>query len=420
MSKTILLIVRRHAGEVDWILPLLYKFYNNNNKVITIFSNKNAFRSLVNNKSLFLLWSKICKEYTIEKKTNSFFWKIIDVLLNKFIPKKYTVNILRSYVINKIFDVKKNIYDKFLINNIDLVFIEHNNPTYLLNILKEKDKKIKIIRFPESSMFFADKRENPSFISKKKIFNNIGDFFLFCSKANADHYFSGEKNHKIKSKIIYSNQLRYENWWRKKFSKKKNKSRFFYILIALRNYNQDYFHKKLYYKILKDIYFLTKDLKKIRLIFKIHPQDISEDQLRKDISFFDKKTYRITNDHMMSLSTHADLCISILTSASFDAVISNTPTIEYYDVKSEISLSPKAKEFLHLTYQKKNTKWLTVFSQKKILKNIDNYEKLLYEIKKIMLRDKKKLNDYKLHNKRLVRLSNQGKSSVSLYNLFKN
>ena len=28
-SKTIILIVRRHAGEVDWLLPLLFKLHEN-------------------------------------------------------------------------------------------------------------------------------------------------------------------------------------------------------------------------------------------------------------------------------------------------------------------------------------------------------------------------------------------------------
>lgn len=420
MSKTILLIVKRHAGEVDWILPLLYRFDNCNNRIITIFSNKNAFTSLVNNKSLFLLWSKICKEYIVEKKTNNLFWKIIDILLKRLTPKKYTSSGFSNYIISKIFNVKKNIYEKFSINIIDLIFIEHNNPTYLVNALKAKDKKIKIIRFPESSMFFASKKANPFFRNKKKIFNNIGDYFLFCSKDNADQYFEGYNSNKDKSKTIYSNQIRYENWWIKKFKKKKTKRKFFYILIALRNHNQDYFHTELYYKILRDIYALTKDLKKIRLIFKVHPQDINEYQLKKDISFFDKRTYRITNDHMMSLSSQADMCISILTSASLDAVIMNIPTIEYYDANTEINLSPKAREFLHLAYQKKNKKWLTVFDQKKILKNICEYKKLVIEVKKIIISDKKISHQHKLYRNKLLKLSNYGKTSESLFNLFNN
>jgi len=418
MSKTILLIVRRHAGEIDWILPLLHRF-KNKNKIITIFSNKDAFLSLKNNKTLFLLWTKICKEYTIEKKSNRFFWKVLDFLLNKLASKNYNNTTFRNYIITRIFNIEKTIYKKFFLNNVDLVFIEHGNPTYLPNVLKEKDKNTKIIRFPESTMFFANKKENPFFKNKRKVFNTYGDIFLFCSKNNMEHFFSGENYKKISPKIIYSNQLRYEDWWKKKFLRKKSKNKYFTILVALRNFNNDYFHKKSYYKTLDDICSLTKNLKDIKLIFKIHPQEINENQLKKDINVLDKKNYIITKDHMMTLSVEADLCISILTSACFDSIISNVPTIEYYDVKKEIKLSPKAKEFLHLTYEKKNKKWSTVFKFNKILKNVDNYEELLKEIRKIKLQKKINKNQHNSYHEKLVNLSNYGKSSLDLYNLLK-
>ena len=76
MSKTILLIVRRHAGEIDWILPLLYKF-GKNSKIFTVFANENVFKSIQNNKNLFSLWKKVCKNYYIEKKQINFFGKFI-------------------------------------------------------------------------------------------------------------------------------------------------------------------------------------------------------------------------------------------------------------------------------------------------------------------------------------------------------
>ena len=61
-KKYAVLIVRRHAGEIDWILPLIYKF-NKDIELITIFNDKNSYESLVNNSTLFKLWEKKCDKF---------------------------------------------------------------------------------------------------------------------------------------------------------------------------------------------------------------------------------------------------------------------------------------------------------------------------------------------------------------------
>ena len=88
----------------------------------------------------------------------------------------------------------------------------------------------------------VNKKDNPFFKQKRKIFNIHGDFFLFCSKNNSDLYFEGQNSNFFKKKILYTNQLRYESWWKKKFFSHKKKNKYFNILIALRSYNNDYFH----------------------------------------------------------------------------------------------------------------------------------------------------------------------------------
>ena len=413
MSKTILLIVRRHAGEIDWILPLLYKF-GKNSKIFTVFANENVFKSIQNNKNLFSLWKKVCKNYYIEKKTNKFFWKIIFFFFDKLLKKVFFSPNFEKFLINKIFDINKSIFNKFSINEIDFIFIEHNNPVYLPVILKKKNNKTKIIRFPESTMFFGNKNDNPFFKQKRKIFNIYGDFFLFCSKNNADLYFEGQNSNFFKNKILYSNQLRYESWWKKKFFSYKKKNKYFNILIALRSYNNDYFHKESYYKTLKDLSLLVRDLKNIKLIFKIHPQEIDEKKLRNDLKIINKNFYSISKDHMISLSAKSDFCISILTSACFDSIIMKIPTVEYYNVSKEINLSPKAKEFMHLIYNKTHKKWSTIFEHNKVIKNISNYEELLNEIKKAKLNKKEYKKNVYSNYKRLVKLSNFGRNTENI------
>ena len=56
-KKKILLIVRRHVGEIDFILPLLYRL-KDNFEIITIFSEYNSYETLFNSKELYSLWKK--------------------------------------------------------------------------------------------------------------------------------------------------------------------------------------------------------------------------------------------------------------------------------------------------------------------------------------------------------------------------
>ena len=71
-KKKILLIVRRHVGEIDFILPLLYRL-KNSFEIITIFTDYNSYETLLNSKELYFLWKKTCSKYFIvnnQKKNN--------------------------------------------------------------------------------------------------------------------------------------------------------------------------------------------------------------------------------------------------------------------------------------------------------------------------------------------------------------
>ena len=83
MKRPVLvLIIRRHAGELDWILPLLYKF-KKSYEIITIFSDKNSHRSIQENKDLFNAWKIISNKYFIVSKDKDFFWKILHHVIIK-------------------------------------------------------------------------------------------------------------------------------------------------------------------------------------------------------------------------------------------------------------------------------------------------------------------------------------------------
>jgi len=56
-KKLILLNIKRHHGEIDWILPLLYRFDNSYN-ILTIFDFEKTFLDFKKNKILYNIWKK--------------------------------------------------------------------------------------------------------------------------------------------------------------------------------------------------------------------------------------------------------------------------------------------------------------------------------------------------------------------------
>ena len=84
-KKIIILIINKHIGEIDWILPLLYKV-KNKYKFITIFNNEEIFSSLTKNKSLFLLLKDINQDYFILKKRNDLTFFLTDNFKSSLVP----------------------------------------------------------------------------------------------------------------------------------------------------------------------------------------------------------------------------------------------------------------------------------------------------------------------------------------------
>ena len=91
-KEFIILHVKRHAGEIDWILPLLYKA-SKKYKIITIFSNIYAYNSLRENYDLYSLWKKINNSFYIQTKN-----KFILRLISKFLIHFEKLGILRKLI----------------------------------------------------------------------------------------------------------------------------------------------------------------------------------------------------------------------------------------------------------------------------------------------------------------------------------
>ena len=83
-KKYLLLLVRKHSGEVDWILPVIYKL-KSRFKLITIFNDIDSYNSLKSNKKLFSLWKAISYKSLILKNKSNILLRLFYTLIRSSI-----------------------------------------------------------------------------------------------------------------------------------------------------------------------------------------------------------------------------------------------------------------------------------------------------------------------------------------------
>ena len=108
------------------------------------------------------------------------------------------------------------------------------------------------------------------------------------------------------------------------------------------------------------------------------------------------------------------MCISILTSACFDAVANKLPVIEYFDINKEIESSPNSKGFLHLSYNENSKKWQTIFEKKNIIQNIKTFSQLKNLVNDIYKKKPYIKNIFNKNYKNFIKLSTKGADSDKL------
>lgn len=408
--KVVIFIFRRHAGEADLILPLLYKFKKNKHKIITIFTDKNAFESLQKNQEVYNLWKEISLKFYIRKFYDSIGWKVLNHILSYSIIKNFN---LTKKIKNKI-DLKQfsvpNFLKKFKIstNEIKAIFIANIHLTIIPNIFKYYNNNIKIIRFPETTMICASKKENP-YLQYNSNWNYIhGDVFLFSTKSNKDYFF-GFKKEDVKFPIIYINFFRFEKWWVDKISKIRNfkkKNSFFTILVVMRNPDNETLHVESFKETISTIMKVAGEIDDCKIIFKTHPHKGYQKLFLDILSNFNRNLWQIKNNHIFKLSKEVDMCISMITSACFDSIACNTETIEYFNVKKELARTKNLVKCQHMIKTNKDhVKWETIFSAKNFLSTASDYNSL----KKLILEIKckgKNVNNFKYFKKYITKNNN--------------
>ena len=176
MKKIILVFVSHGVGEIDWLLPLLDKL-SKNHIIFTYFRNSKSFYSLQNNKTIYKLWEKNCKNYYIEKSYDNLIFKILKKINENFFKSK-ALEVLSNEGINNINNISKIISSKLHSKKykFHLVFSDfQENFLFLEKFKKLKENRPIIIHYPHSPMAYIKRSNYQSRV------NLIGDL-LFVRK----------------------------------------------------------------------------------------------------------------------------------------------------------------------------------------------------------------------------------------------
>lgn len=369
-NKYIILIIRRHSGEIDWILPLIYKL-TKDLKLITIFNDQNSFESLSKNKALFNLWKKRCDKFYIVKKYDQIFYKLSHkILITLKLNKLRLFGQIENFFIKNTFN-----FSKFLKQNqinkqeIKIIFTPIINLSSLPSIFKNNLPHVKLIRFPESQWINPVLKHN----NKKNYSDKFTDSYLIPKEQNANFFFGAKIKNSIKKKIINCKFFKYESWWIKKlnFTDKIDKN---LITIFTRPPDNVSLSKESYNYYIKTIFKVLSKFKNVKVIFKIHP-NISENNMIKNCAkSFKSVDWKIDTNHPMVLASKSNFCISLLTSACLDCLAVKKTVIEFFDYTKE-------KNKVGAVFSKSKKKWISIYSKKKLVKSAINEKELDFAIK---------------------------------------
>jgi hypothetical protein len=385
--EKIILNVRRHYGEIDWILPILY-FLKKKYKIYAVFDYKFTFDNLKKNKQLFKIWKEVIEDYYIQDIKKKILLKFLNKFFENFLIKKFISEEIKYKLKEKIYSIKEIFY-KFKISkkNLKFFFVSIVSLNDFPRIVKKNFSNCKIIRFPESTWLFPNRKLNDK-IQLYNYKNQASDFYLFSHPNDRDFFFKNTTE--IKKKSLVCGYPRYNKSWIEKivsFEKKKFNKKNFKIVVSTRKWEKNYLPLNDYKNNILDIMLFSQTIKNSRIYFKLHPHSHEEFIIRKILSKSGFNNWKICNDHPLALSKDADLCISMITSVTFDFLSLKKPTIELYNFKNLI-LNAKSKAGPHVVFNLKKKKYETIFKYYNFVKSAENFSDL-NRISKNYIKNKK-------------------------------
>ena len=377
-KDSILLLVKSSAGELDWILPVLFKLSKKHN-VYTHFKSINAYNSLKNNYELFSIWKKINKKFFIENSYKNFIYKIIRKLFISFhINKRSSMMIFLDEKIHNINDLKNFFFkNKDKKNFFKFVFSEHFYLNAWIDSLTKNKERSLVVHYPHSPFI--------SFLKKprKAHFRLNGDLLLLSGAKDLYRWTNYISPKKIKS---YGTP-KYEQWWIEEMLKNSkldfdkriflNKKNFivtipFKPLFEIYPKNENVLKKQLF-----DLMDTLLKFPKIKIIFKIHPR-IDSQKLEKILEKYNnhKNRWILSKSHLYSLANISDLFLCDVTSTTIlEGIALKVPAIQFWPVllgsqkqneqliKSKLAVLAKNKYELEkmisgILSKKDNKKWI--------------------------------------------------------------
>ena len=328
MNKKILLIVRRTSGEIDWILPLLYKL-KKDYEILTVFESYNIYADLRRNVQLFKLWSNVTKKFYVRNFYDNFFLRFFLKFVSKFL-NSYTKNI-ENFAYKKIF-INKILITKFNVDNIDEIkFLFHDSGGFTgwISLFKKLDKRI--IYYPHSTIKYSKIGDHAK--------NLYGDLMIVGTQDEQEIW-----NKFFKGRVVNSGHLKYSFQWLNKFnSTKKNNLKKTIIVLPMKDWINNLEKKKLK-SILDDIFeILNENSDKIILYIKLSRKNYYSNYFfLKFILAKYNFSYSFQKESLLSLAKISDLFLVFNdSSVAFDALANKVIPIELWNKIPQISSTKK-------------------------------------------------------------------------------
>jgi hypothetical protein len=393
-KKLGLLIVRSNYREIDWILPLIYRI-KHKYKLITFFQNKEILSKFSKeNKTLYNKWKKINTFYFFPTIQHLLIIKILKFFtFNIKILTNYLNEFSRKRLYSEKFLYKKLSSNKLGDHKVEILFHEIAKNTAWINTFQNKPD-IKIIRYPDATT----PRKNYKIDKCKKKIPPIQNHFVLASNKH-DH--ADYLNYFNKKNILTIGYPRYQKDWINSFKtiKLNNKKKIF--LVGCKQYKH---HQSESIKVqIKSIMNITKKIKNSLTIFKPHPaQDMEE--LKLFLSEYDKKIWKITNEHVFNFKNITQIFIGFHRSSSvLDALAVNIPCIKLWSWKAW-----DKKDFNEQRYLKRYGAHNSILTELKLTKLVSNENELKQIIlsnkqfkNKLLKKQKKNFMKLNIYNKRM-------------------
>tara|TARA_B100000795_G_scaffold270073_1_gene262499 strand:- start:2457 stop:3716 length:1260 start_codon:yes stop_codon:yes gene_type:complete len=398
-KKTILLIIKKQPGEIDWILPILYKLKNDFN-IIAVFEKNLVLKQLKENKILYKLFSEVAFSFV-----ENLFFKSIFLRLAKKISLIFKIKRLTNFIQNKIYesyydifkleqDIKKK-YPHFNIKSLKFLMQDLADNSAWTNKFYENDKSLNIIYYPHTTNICSSLIN----FNINKINFKINSFLLINSFYDVIYF----KNRFIETNKFISGYPKYDKSWLNKLDKfyKKKIQTNRKIFITYKGFQEGKYSKIMYIEQVKALFDFVEKKKNISLVFKFHPNAQEEKVFMSVANKFSKHLWKIEKDHLHILYKNSDVSVAFYKNASIlESLacgkapiqlwnISNNKNIKSvysklklcFVVKDSLSLDKKLNFLLDNT--KPKTQKLILKRFKKICGNINSIERVYRLILKI-------------------------------------